>query len=248
MILKNFIIVCFISCSFSINAQTILTDRPDQTEGSSTIPKGSFQIETGVLISYTEDGTNKERQILSPSTLFRISILEGFELRLVNQLESLKYNNANSVTGISDLEIGAKLQLLHKENVNTEIAILSHVILPTGSKELSGNAFGTVNKLSVSHSINEIFGLGYNLGYNYFGEDNGDFTYSCALGVAMTDKIGLYIEPYGEWVNFEEYQSNVDAGFTYLLKENLQFDVSFGTGINHTMNYIAAGCSINFSK
>ncbi|MEZ4801671.1 MAG: transporter [Gelidibacter sp.] len=231
------------------HAQTIVTDRPDQTESPSAIPQGSFQLETGIVIGFSENDEVSEQQILAPTTLFRIGIVKGLEIRVVNQLENIKIKNSGeSSFGISDLEVGAKLELLHKDNLNTKMAFLSHLILPTGSKELTSNTFGTVNKLAVSHSIAESLDLGYNIGYNYFGEDNGDLTYSVALGIGLTDTLGLYVETYGEWIKFEDFQSNFDAGFTYLVNNNLQLDVSFGTGINHTMNYISAGCSINFSK
>ena len=64
-----------------------------------------------------------------------------------------------------------------------------------------------------------------------------------ALGVNLTDKFGIYLEPYGEWVDFKVYEANANVGVTYLIKNNLQFDFSFGTGINHEMNYMALGCS-----
>jgi hypothetical protein len=35
---------------------------------------------------------------------------------------------------------------------------------------------------------------------------------------------------------------NFDAGLTYLVKDNVQLDFSFGTGLTHKMNYISLGC------
>ena len=144
---------------------------------------------------------------------------------------------------ISDLEIGTKVQLLKDESKNTEIALLSHLIVPTGTKELTNDKFGTINKISISHEVNKRVGIGYNLGYNYFGQGKGDLTYSVAIGIGINNKVGVYIEPYGELINFDEYISNFDAGVTYLANKNLQFDFSFGTGINERMNYISIGFS-----
>lgn len=231
------------------NAQTIVTDRPDQTESSSTVPKGSFQIETGVLVGFTDTDDVSERHLLLPSTLFRIALSEGIEIRVVSQLESIKNKTFDETfSGMSDLELGAKLQLFKKENVNTEIAFLSHLILPTGSKEITIDEFGTINKLSISHALSESVGIGYNVGYNYFGDGKGDLTYSLAIGFGITDKLAVYIEPYGDLVEFDDHVSNFDAGFTYLIKDNFQLDFSFGTGLNHTMNYISIGCSLNIAK
>jgi hypothetical protein len=163
-------------------------------------------------------------------------------LRVLSQFEALKRGNI-SIQGISDLELGAKIQILQKEDINTEIAFLSHLLIPTGSEELTGDIFGTINKLSLSHNLSDNLDLGYNLGYNYFGQQNGDFTFSIALAVGVSEKVGIYIEPYGEMQNFENLVLNFNSGFTYLVKENLQLDFSFGTGVNTRMNFISVGCS-----
>ncbi|MGM5469249.1 transporter [Flavobacteriaceae bacterium LMO-SS05] len=233
----------------STMAQSIVTDRPDQTESSSTVTKGSLQIEAGFLVGSSKDNLIKERQILAPTTLFRYGITDGLELRLGSQFESLKNRQTNEINeGLSDLELGAKVQLFKKENRTTEIAFLSHLIIPTGAKGLTNDKLGTINKLSISHTLTETFGIGYNIGYNYFGMDKGDFTYSLAVGIGFTDTIGIYLEPYGEVLNFETHEASFDVGITYLLQDNLQLDASFGTGINHNMNYVALGFSINMAK
>lgn len=41
---------------------------------------------------------------------------------------------------------------------------------------------------------------------------------------------------------------NFEMAGTYLSNENLQFDFSFGTGLNDTMNYISIGCSWLINK
>ena len=231
----------------SVNyGQELITDRPDQTESSSTIPKRSLQIESGLLIGFAEGENISLREILAPTTLFRYGVTNGFEIRVVNQLISIKNKNTSeSFTGIGDLEVGAKVQLFKKEGVNAEVAFLTHVVLPTGTDEVSIGNYGTINKLSISHVITDNIGIGYNVGYNYFGIDNGFFTYSLVFGIGITEKAAFYLETYGNVGILDKYLSNFDAGFTYLLKQNFQLDFSFGTGINYTMNYISAGFSWN---
>jgi len=231
------------------SAQEIITDRPDQTESSSTIPKGSLQIEAGVLIESSKNDVFSERQILAPTVLWRYGVTKGFELRALTQFESIK-NKLTDETydGISDLEVGTKIQLLRKEGVNTEIAFLSHIVIPTASQELTNDKLGTINKLSISHSISEAIGLGYNVGYDYFGEGNGNVTYSLAFGIGLGNNFGMYLEPYGALLDIEKHEASFDAGITYLPQENLQLDISYGTGLNHNMNYFSVGCSINIAK
>lgn len=248
MIKKVFYIAIFVA-SGGLNAQTMITDRPDQTESSSSVKKGSLQIETGFLLGFTEGGLSSERQLLAPATLFRYGLLNGLEIRVLSQFESLKDKSANeNLNGIGDLEVGTKIELLKKENVNTEIAFLSHIILPTGTKVLSNDLFGTINKLSISHQLSDTMGLGYNAGYDFFGEGKGNLTCSISLGISITDQFGFYIEPYGNLLEFKTYESSFDAGITYLVNNQAQLDFSFGTGINHNMNYLSVGYSLNIAK
>jgi hypothetical protein len=144
---------------------------------------------------------------------------------------------------MNDIEIGAKFQILKNENINTEIAFLSHLIIPSGSDNFRNNKWGTVNKIAISHTLNDNIGLGYNVGYNYFGEGSGDFIYSVALGIGVSDKIGIFFEPYGEIIEFDELKANFDTGLTYLLKDNFQLDFSLGFGLNHKMSFLGAGFS-----
>lgn len=247
MLRKCILLFVLFAISFGTRAQTIVTDRPDQTESSLTVPLKSLQIESGILITNEESGLIN--QILIPTSLFRYGLTDRLELRLVQQFE----NSENDVTsqnnfGISDLVIGAKIQLLKKENINTQIAFLSHLILPIGSNELTNDKFGTVNKLAISHTISDHMGLAYNIGYDNFGEGKGDISYSLSSGLGLTNKVGTYVEFYGTYAEFSDWVTNFDSGLTYLLKDNLQLDISFGLGLNHKMHYFSLGCSWNIGK
>ena len=219
----------------------IVTDRPDQTESSSTVGNGNLQIEAGLLIGFVGEDEYAIRQILAPTTLFRYGITEGIELRLLSQLESIKIQDQLN-QGISDIEIGAKIQIFKREESKFEVAFISHLLVPTGTEGVSIGNFGTINKLAVSQELNETLGLGYNLGYNYLGLGRGHLTYSTVLGVGVNEKVAIYVEPYGELIDMAEFVLNFDTGLTYLIKDNVQLDFSFGTGLTHKMNYISIGC------
>ena len=237
----SILVICLLLLNtVKVFSQDLVTDRPDQTESSVTIPAGSLQIETGFLLGYDEVDHLSVRNIVVPASLFRLGITKSIELRIGSQFESYKFK-AESVEGIGDIEIGAKVQLLKNGNINTEIAFLSHLVVPSGTNELSNGRAGTVNKLAISHAVNESTGLGYNIGYNYFGHGNGDLTFSTVLGYSINEKAAVFIEPFGEIANFEELVLNADAGFTWLLNDNFQLDFSFGTGVNHKMNYLSLG-------
>jgi len=228
-----------------INAQEIITDRPDQTESSTTVPGKSFQMEMG----FGSGNYNNERLSLFPTVLFRYGLSKSIELRFAEQLAGFN-NKATSEPdfGLSDIELGVKIQVLKKEGINTEIAFISHVIIPTGSSELTNTNYGTINKIAISHGLNNFLELGYNLGYNCLGTGNGDLTYSLVLGIGLSDKMGMYAETFGAYSDFTEFTSNFDSGFTYLVKENLQLDFSLGIGLNHKMKYFSLGFSWNIRR
>ena len=77
---------------------------------------------------------------------------------------------------------------------------------------------------------------------------SGFLKYSIAFGTGLSEKIGFFIETYGEIEKTETPISNFDSGFTYLVKDNLQIDVSFGLGINNQMNFQSIGVSWKSKK
>ena len=59
-----------------------------------------------------------------------------------------------------------------------------------------------------------------------------DYFYSVALGIGITDKIGTFIESFGYIPDKGKINFLIDSGFTFLVLQNLQLDVSGGLGIN----------------
>ncbi len=99
-----------------------------------------------------------------------------------------------------------------------------------------------------SHKLSEKTGLGYNLGYDYFGSGRGNLTYTLAIGTSLTEKLSFFMEPFGEINDLNNLILNFDSGFTYLIKKNLQLDCSYGTGINNKMNFFSFGISWLINK
>lgn len=229
-------------------AQQIESDRPDQTESSVVRPKPSIQLETGIQYGHVGWAKNHEVHLLMPTGPLRIGILKNIELRVVYQFFRVQNEELNlGHFGFSDVELGAKVQLLRKEHVNTKIAFISHVVLPIGNELLTGNLIGVVNKLCISHELNSLLSLGYTLGCSYADASTQLATYSITLGISLGERLGFYIEPYGDWDFNHSANHNLDVGFTYLLKDNIQLDASNGVGLNYRMHYAALGLSWNFN-
>jgi len=240
------ILIIILIFSTKLAAQEIITDRPDQTESSTSIPWKSIQIEAGLQLSNSKDFGISEKEFVFPTVLFRYGVFRRIELRMVNQLERVKNESLNySTTGFSDIELGVKFQILKKEDINTQIAFLTHLVIPSAKEGISNDKFGMVNKIAVSHNLSDNIGLGYNLGYDYFGTGKGNLIYSAAVGWGLSDRFSVYAETFGAAGEFSDWIVNIDAGATFLIQNNLQLDFSFGTGLNHKMNYLSLGFSWN---
>lgn len=73
----------------SVMAQTIVTDRPNQTESPLAVPAGALQIESGFGATFSGSGKAQSRQVVPPFSLFRIGSRMRLELRIVSQLLAL---------------------------------------------------------------------------------------------------------------------------------------------------------------
>ena len=225
-------------------AQTIVTDRPDQTESALVVGKGVLQIESGVLLEYAEQS---ERRILSPTTLFRLGLGRKVEIRILNQLETQK-TPALTQQGISDIELGTKIQFTDPQRHNVDMALLTHLVLPTGSAFLRAESPGFSAKFCLSHALLGNWGMGYNLGFARFANEPDAFTYTVSLAVPLNHTVGLFVAPYGSVSGSESILVNGNAGLTCLLTDNWQLDFSFGTGITQPMNFVSMGASWRMKK
>ena len=227
--MKNYIIIILFSLTFSNNFGQIFTDRPDQTEGTYVLRNGDFQIESGW--TFNSDGG-------SLNNLLRIGTFKGIELRFSTNLISGHEDMTGLFPSLDNLEFGAKFKILDKKETLTKISFLSHLSVST---EYSDNSGGLLNRILVSHELSESFELAYNLGYSkYFEQDNGLLVYSLVIAKSFGN-LGAFVEIFGD------SYSNWDLGITYLIKENLQADISYGQGINNELSYLSIGAAWNFN-
>ena len=227
--MKNYIILLLFSLTFSNNFGQISTDRPDQTEGTHVLRNGDFQIESGW--TFNSDGG-------SLNNLLRIGTFKGIELRFSTNLISGHEDMTGLFPSLDNLEFGAKFKILDKKETLTKISFLSHLSLSTEYSDSSG---GLLNRILVSHELSESFELAYNLGYSkYFEQDNGLLVYSLVVAKSFGN-LGAFVEIFGD------SYSNWDLGITYLIKDNLQADISYGQGINNELSYLSIGAAWNFS-
>ena len=231
---KRFLIFLFLLFNCSLVFSQITTDRPDQTESAIVLSSGQIQVESGISIENSQSNIN---------TLFRIGIIERIEIRINSNYlinDELSFMKKSS---FSDFEVGAKFKIFDKTSNNTKVAFLSHLSIPTAIEVFSNNVYGLLNRLIVSHDLNNESQIGYNLGYNKFEKMDGQFIYTIVYGKSL-DSFGIFFELFGD-DSKNSFNINFDSGITYLLDNKKQLDLSIGKGINNEMFFISAGISIN---
>ncbi len=232
---------------------SIITDRPSQTDASTTISPGILQIESGFTFDNRSLSQNRTLDLYSWGTSWRLGVSNGLELRVLTVPSLLKIQNnketISSKFGMADLQLGVKIGLLNQDNEGpTSVALIGHLITPTGTEGLSIEGLGVLAKLAVSHRLGDRHSLNYNVGYEYLGELNGWAVYTLAWSIGLNEKLSLFLETYGRVPSLKDWLVSADAGFSYLLNPNLQLDYFFGVGINHNMNFHSLGLSIRFGS
>jgi hypothetical protein len=236
--------------------EPLVTDRPDATEASRTVPKGALQIETGAFYTSFEKDDIKEEVVGYNTTLVRYGILENFELRLGWNFEEGRrtidgMKSGNVTSGLSPLLAGMKVDITEEKGLIPEIALIGHIFLPfSASSDYRPETTGTDFRFSLSNTLSEKSSIGYNIGVQW-GADSPEaaYVYTLAYGYSITDKFGFYAEVYGDFPEDSRANHFWDAGLTYLLMYNLQVDATIGRGITEGQDILlSAGLSYRIPK
>ena len=244
--MKNSILISlfFISVfSYSQENEPIQTDRPDQTETPSIVPKGMFQVETG--FSFQKNDANSNTNTL-PSTLWKYGVNENFELRLITEFVSEK-TAGQSISGINPILIGCKIKISDEKGIVPKTSFIGHLLLPNvASTNFKSDYFAPEFRFVMQHTLSKKMSFSYNLGAEWDGiTPNATFIYTITTGYSFTDKLGSYIELFGFAPESDKANHSFDGGITYLISNNFMLDLSSGFGIteNAPNHYIAIGFS-----
>jgi len=263
--------------SFSTLAQ-IETDRPDFTESPNVVPAGALQIETGFVYEkdkehycglFEETHTNKTLN----TTLVRYGISDKLELRLnwnfVNNKglrsripfglgspcpdysSELKIVDSNYIKqGLEPLFVGFKTNLYKNERLS--LGFMGHIYLPFGaSSDFELEHYTPEFLIPLSINLTDKFGIAMQWSMAWDGETGRSETgYTFSLSYGISDKLSAYVEPYGSIVENDGEDHRINGGFTYLINDKFQVDLTGGRGLSsHAPDgFISCGLSLLFDK
>ncbi len=237
----RYIIICFFvfpSLLFS-QAGRIEPNRPDQSENSSLVPKGLFQIETGFVFEKDESGSTSDKNYTYPTLQFRYGLFENLEVRA--QLDNY-YSRSSPKTisgetsvkkGVKPLSLGLKMYMFRENGLLPEASFTFSFLLPEfGSADLQVENLGATGELSFSNSLTRNLSLTYNLGASWPGSSaESVINYNVSFGYDIHKYITVFSEVYGYAPEKAQADHRFDFGLTYFPLNNLAFDASAGFGI-----------------
>jgi len=247
MFTRLYFLLMFLVCMMSIHAQKaepIQTDRPDQTECPFIVPKKHFQAETGFLYEKLKKGVSS---VMMPSVLFKYGITENTELRFITEIERLK-NSDNINTGLNPVTIGFKTNILKEKGIIPNTSFIGHLTLPTvASCENKSSFYAPSFRFTMQHTLTQKLSLAYNLGAEWDGETPAPtFIYTLTTGLSIGKKTGGFIEVYGFAPQHDAADHRLDGGFTFLLTDNILFDIAAGIGLSNNFPPFFVGTGFSF--
>lgn len=231
----------------------LVTDRPDFTESPVTVGRGVTQLELGYTYTFDHDGTRQHIGHTAPELLMRVGVVaQWLELRVGWTWEELRVTGEPTLAGAGDLLLGAKIALTPQEGPLPEMAIIPQMFVPVGSHGLSAQRVLPGLNWTYAWEVTERCSLGGQTQVNLLLDDQTnepfwEISQSLTVGLALTERIGLYGEwfalfPNGADTVLPQYLAN--TGLTLLVTHDLQWDVRIGLGLNDAADDYFAGTGL----
>jgi hypothetical protein len=222
-----------------VAVEPLVTDRPDFTESTSTIPDGRLQVEAG----YSLTRTDSARDHTFGEVLLRYGLNQRTELRVgLNSFQLVRDSVNGNVSGKDEPSLGFKWQLSQGSEefrlAKPQVALIAATSLPVGNRNLREKRLQPGVKLCLAWDVTERLGMASNLNYDYAsagGERFNQFSASLSLAYSLTERVGTFFEVYGFVPDSPNGPDTkyFNTGLTYLVNPDFQLDARVGVGLNN---------------
>lgn len=236
-------------------AAQIVTDRPNFTESTATVPSGRMQLEAGYTLFRATDFTGHQLG----EGLLRIGLIPGLELRAGIP----SYNTATrevgpaefESSGFGDASIGMKLGL-YESGMSEGLpsaSLLLGTSIPLGDDDFGADGLEPEAKLALGWSLAPRLDLGVNVNYTQrnpsFGDNYDEWAASVALGFPLAGRLSGFGEYYAIRPDFPGDAGDEDVvggGITFLLSPDFQLDARVGVELDSHADAMFFG--VGFAK
>lgn len=220
------------------------TDRPDVTESPFTINPGHVQIESS-FFEYTSDrrtpegGDTRTRDWSLAPTNVRIGLTANteigvvFEPLLIHRTETAGQRERQ--TGIGDITLRPKFNFSGNDGGPSAFGLMPFIKFPTNSHGLGNDSIEGGVIVPVAFALSGGWDLGAMTELDMIRNNNDDdytaaWVNTITVGHDLTKKLGFYIELTSTAAE-GPHAVTFDAGLTYAVDENLQFDAGLNLAL-----------------
>jgi hypothetical protein len=227
--------------------EPISTDRPAVAESSVVVPKGSFQAESGFLITNDQG----QRTFDGPETSLRFGVASNTELRLS---APDYYHDALSATGVGsgfgDLTIGMKQQLGPAPG-GFDVSVIVFLSIPTGAEAVSSHGYDPGVQLPWSRKLSKNWSAAGQLALYWPTQGDsrnltGESTF--LLDRQLAKPADAFIEYAGDFPQRGGPRHLLHFGAAYKITPRHQIDVHYGIGLSSAAvdHFVGIGYSFRF--
>lgn len=214
--------------------------RPLAIDDADPVDPGQFEFEAGAAYEHDSDCKHGDFPFgLTYGLVPNVEVGAGFGGQFEERTEALDDPGAeetHSESGIGDLVVGAKWQVVESCPLGARHAVAASVKFPTADdqKELGSGETDYDLTWIASRSIGDKAGVHLNLGYAWIGGPDADVLH---YGVALDYRILDAVQWVGEVFAEQELSSGADpvaqynTGFRWNPTERLTLDLAGGTKI-----------------
>lgn len=227
----------------------ISSDRPAETDAVSTLPKGYWQVESGIAYTRFESAGNNSAIFSIPAFLIKYGVSNALELRVfyTSVFENFKNSTENGMLRQNIFSVSGKANIAHENGWVPEITLILNWnyadIIREGSKLSSKSEPGF--RIVFSNTLSDKVSIAYSVGHIY------DYSFTLVPVLVISPKSDLFLEYYTSF-NFGNingfYSDGLNFGYDYLFNDNFKMDVMIGAWLD-TINfngYMSTGIAWRF--
>lgn len=239
--MKQFILFLSLLLSFLTKGQDNLSsDRPGQANSPLTVDRKQIQFQFGTGI-YNENSslTNSvNKNFISTGTL-RLGLGLGLEGRMNCNYNWNQFSDSTGSTfnqGPNDWFMSFRKEIINGGDSSYSLGTQVDFYIPFKNELYIRKSVKPRITFMFNAPLFSAIGINANLGYQFaeLPTEPSSWFYVLNLSYAINEKLGGFIEIYGNWTN-KLLISQPDAGFYYYINANLQLDLYAGFS-NHQNN------------
>jgi hypothetical protein len=226
----------------------IATDRPDITESSIVVPKGSLQVENGL----TWTAGHASQMLDASETLMRFGFLTRTEFRVVAPNYLAGFSKRDAVPGFGDIALGIKQQLGPLPG-DFDLSVIAAFSLPTGADRVSSHGFDPFVKFPWSKELTKGWSIGGMQSLFWYTQDAGrNFTWEPTFYAEkeIIKRLSTFAEYGADFPNSGGAKHVAHFGTAYKITAKQQVDFHFGFGLSKAApgQFFAAGYSFRIDR